>query len=471
MGFSMNKLQGDATAKLSAYTKNLKYDDIPPEVSERAKMINMHAIAAALASAPTEVSRRVIELGKQMNGGAGGEATLWIDGSKVSMANAAFVNGTLTDMLDWEDCAWTGHPSAGVIPCAWAAAEAQHKSGKELIEAIVAGYEVYTRVAMAVQPPKGWDYFKGWGLTTWQIFACTTPAAKLLDLSEDQINQAFGISAVCNPIPSVLHHATMSDGYHYEHGFRAKDGIMAAMVARSGLENFMEALDDPYAYEYHLTPDPHPEWYTKELGEKYYIMTTLCKHFPANMWVQTPLEITYNLVIRNGLKPEDIKEIVIDPPTQGRMTISENGYDSITQAQFSVPFALASVICDPNPGPQWYSPEKLKDRRVLDIAKKVRGGTGRPHQLEESFGLFKAGSHPMKTITITTNDGRVFSESMDCHPGHPSNMMTREEFSDRFRLQAGFAGFSANKIERAVEMLCNLEQVSDVAEYSDILHR
>lgn len=471
MGFSMNKLEGTATAQLSAYTRNLKFADLPAEVVERAKMINMHAIAAALAAGSTAMAGRVIELGKVCNGGTGGSSTLWIDGGKVSMANAAFVNGTLCDALDWEDCAWTGHPSAGVIPVAWAVAEDRHKSGKELIEAIVAGYEVYTRVAMAVQPPKGWDYFKGWGLTTWQIFACVTPAAKLMDLSEDQINQAFGFAAVCNPLPSVLHHSTMSDGYHYEHGFRAKDGVMAALVAESGVENFMEALDDPYAYHFHLTSDPHPEWYTKELGRKFYIMNTLCKHFPANMWVQTPLEITYNLVTKNHLKPEDIREIEIDPPTQGRMTVREDGYTSITQAQFSVPFALASVICDPNPGPQWYSEERLKDPRVLEVAKKVKGGNGRPHQLEESFGLFKAGSYPMKTITITTNDGRVFRESMDCHPGHPSNMMSREEFADRFRLQAGFTTDDKAKIERAVDLLCNLEQIEDVAEITDILHR
>ena len=471
MGFSINQLKGNATEQLSRYTKNLTYENLPAEVIERAKMINMHALAAALAANAAPMSGRAIALGKQCNGGAGGESTLWIDGSKVSMANAAFTNGTLCDMLDWEDCAWTGHPSAGVIPVAWAAAEANHKSGKELITAIVAGYEVYTRVAMAVQPPKGWDYFKGWGLTTWQIFACSTPAAKLLNLSEEQINQAFGLSAVCTPIPSVLHHATMSDAYHYEHGFRAKDGVMAAMVAKSSIENFMEALDDPYAFQYHLTSAPCPEWYTKELGETYYIMKTLCKHWPANMWVQTPLEITYNLVVKNNLKPGDIKEVVIDPPTQGRMAVRKEGYSSITQAQFSLPFALASVICDPHPGPQWYSEERLRDPKVLSIAKKVKGGPGRPHQLEESFALFKAGSHPLKAITITTNDGRVLSESMDCHPGHPSNMMSRQEFCDRFRLQASFAMYSKDKIEHAVDILCNIETVEDISKVSDILHK
>lgn len=470
MGFSMNKLEGNATEQLALYTKNLKYEDIPKEVVERAKMVNLHAIAAALAASYTPMSERAIELGKQFNGGPGGESTLWIDGTKVSMVNAAFTNAALTDMLDWEDCAWTGHPSAGAIPVSWAVGEAMHKSGKDLITAIVAAYDVYQRVAMVVQPPKGWDYFKGWGLTTWQIFACSTPAAKLMDLNVDQINQAFGISAVCTPIPSVLHHSTMSDAYHYEHGFRAKDGVMAAMVAKSGIENFMDAFDDPYCFHYHLTSDPKPEWYTKELGKTHYIMNTLCKHWPANMWVQTPIEITYNLVTENNLTPEDIKEVILDPPTQGRMTVREDGYTSITQAQFSVPFALASVICDPRPGPQWYSPERLKDPKVLSIAAKVKGGTGKDHKLEESFGLFKAGSHPRKTVTIITNDGRVLSASMDCHPGHPSNMMTREEFCDRFRIQASYV-LDSEKIEKAIKILCDLENVDDVSQVSDIFHR
>ena len=77
--------------------------------------------------------------------------------------------------LDWEDCSWTGHPAAGVIPCAWLAAEEKHKSGKELITAIVAGYEVYQRIAMAVQPSDERWKTKGWGLTSWQIFACILP--------------------------------------------------------------------------------------------------------------------------------------------------------------------------------------------------------------------------------------------------------------------------------------------------------
>ncbi|MFR3755240.1 MAG: hypothetical protein ACLTW9_28650 [Enterocloster sp.] len=63
---------------------------------------------------------------------------------------------------------------------AWAVAEALHLSGREFSQVVVAAYEVYQRIAMVVQPPTDWDIMKGWGLTSWQIFAAVVPAAKLM---------------------------------------------------------------------------------------------------------------------------------------------------------------------------------------------------------------------------------------------------------------------------------------------------
>lgn len=126
-------------------------------------------------------------------------------------ANASLVNGTLADALDWEDCSWTGHPSASIIPVAWAMAEEYKKSGKDFLTAIVAAYEVYQRISMVVQPPKDWDVFKGWGLTSWQVFGGTVAACKILGLDSDKVNQALGISAIVSVIPSVLAHNTMSE--------------------------------------------------------------------------------------------------------------------------------------------------------------------------------------------------------------------------------------------------------------------
>ena len=471
MGFRINakEITTKYTQTLADFTANLKYEDIPPEVLERAKHMAMQTIGVSLGANGLPMAEKAIDIGKSCGTGEP-EATLWIDGSKVSMTSAVFCNSTLADMLDWEDCSWTGHPSAGVIPVSWAVAEALHKSGKEFLTAVVAAYEVYQRIAMVVQPPADWDFMKGWGLTSWQVFAGVTPAAKLMDLTPDQINQAFGFGVLCCPIPSQLHHITMSDAYHYEHGFRAKDGILAALCAKAGVDNYMDCFDDTYSFDYHMTPTPRPEWYTKDLGKRWLTMEVLLKHWPANMWLQTPIELAHVISTKYHIKPEEIADIELDPPTVGRMYFSPEGFNSLTQAQFSAPFMLAAYLLEPTPGPGWFDRAKLKDPRILELAAKVHGGPSAPHYLNQCFKGFQNGEFPTKKLTITTKDGKVYSESMDCHPGHPRNMLTHEEFVERFKLQAA-PTLKGERMEQVVHALADLENCDDVASIGALLHK
>ena len=199
------------TQELSEYAVNLKYEDIPPEVIERAKMIMLQTIGVSLAAKDTEISRKIRKMAVEANGGEGGPSTASGTGEKLAAVNSALAMGTLADTLDWEDCSWTGHPAAGIIPCAWIAAEEKHKSGKELLAAIVAGYEVYQRIAMAVQPDDEIWKTKGWGLTSWQIFGAIIPAAKLYGFDARKVNQAIGVGCESSTIPTAYHEVTMSD--------------------------------------------------------------------------------------------------------------------------------------------------------------------------------------------------------------------------------------------------------------------
>ena len=463
MGYRVNASQitTNYTEILAEFTANLKYEDIPPEVLQRAKYIAMQTIGAALSANGLPIADKAISIGKACGAGEP-SATLWIDGSKVSMTSAAFCNSTLADALDWEDCSWTGHPSAGVIPVAWAVAEGLHKSGKDLLVSIVAAYEVYQRIAMVVQPPASWDILQGWGLTSWQVFAGVVPSAKLMDLNSEQINQALGFGVLCCPVQSNLHHATMSDAYHFEHGFRAKDGILSAMTAKAGVANYTDCLDDPCSFDSHMTPEPRREWYTKELGSRWLILEALLKHWPANMWVQTPLELLDMIMTKHSIPLENIEEIILDPATTGRMYYSPDGYTSLTQAQFSAPFMLATYLLDPVPGPAWFDENKLKDPNILKYAAKVKAGTSEPHLIAACFKRFQQGEFPFKTLTVTTKDGQSYSESMDCPLGHPKNMMSPEQFCDRFRVQAA-PTLGKDKLEKAVAALNDIENCEDIA--------
>ena len=472
------------TQELSEYAANLKYEDIPPEVVERAKMILLQTIGVGLGAKGTPIYEKALRMAKEANGGVGGATTMWGTGEKLSAINAALALGTATDALDWEDCSWTGHPAAGVIPCAWLAAEERHKSGKDLICAIVAGYEVYQRIAMAVQPSDERWKKKGWGLTSWQIFGCILPVAKLYGLDARKINQAIGMGCECSTLPTAYHATTMSDFYHYEHGYRARDGFCIAKAVEKGIRNNRDALDCPRCYtgvicgndgsngsgETTIQSDEADlSWLTKDLGSRYLIMRTLMKHWPANMWVQTPVEIIHDLVQKEKFGPEDVEEIIVDPPVRARMWAPDEGFTSVTHAQFSIPFVIASYLYDPHPGAHWYTPERMKDPKRIALAKRVKAGPSPEESPMSSFKQFREErGFPMKTVTVKLKDGRVFTEKMDCHPGHPDNMMSREEFVERFRIQAAPV-LQGERMEKAIETLCSIEKVEDIASLADLL--
>ena len=101
------------TQQLASYAHNLRFEDLPLEVIEQAKLLTLHVIGVSLAGRQTRQGSDAVRLALAM-GGESAEATIWGERSRVSASQAAFANGTLADVLDWEDCSWTGHPSAAM---------------------------------------------------------------------------------------------------------------------------------------------------------------------------------------------------------------------------------------------------------------------------------------------------------------------------------------------------------------------
>ena len=275
------------TQQLSEYIEQLKYEDLPAEVLERAKMLLLHTVGVALAAGETDIAAKAAKMACEANGGEGGPTTVWGSGTKLGAVNAALVLGTLADVLDQQAYSVTGRPAAGLIPCAWLAAEEKHCTGKELLTAIVAGYEVYQRIAMAVQPSEERRSEKGWGLISWQIFACILPIAKLYGMDARKINQSIGMCCECSPLPTDYHNVTDSDFRSYEYGYRARDGFLIAKSVDRGIHNQRDTLDEPRCYtgiicgnnssngpsdNLDKASEADVTWLTRDLGSRYLIL-------------------------------------------------------------------------------------------------------------------------------------------------------------------------------------------------------
>ena len=126
----MTEVNKSYSRRLADYLAGIKYEEIPAEVIEQAKKLTLHVLAASIGSLSVEQSQKAIRMA-QAKGGVP-QSTIWgSNGVKVPIDDACFANGTMADVLDWEDCAWTGHPSAGVIPAALAIGEAKKINGKD----------------------------------------------------------------------------------------------------------------------------------------------------------------------------------------------------------------------------------------------------------------------------------------------------------------------------------------------------
>lgn len=464
MGFSKNKITTDYTKQLCKFIKETEFEQLPPAVVERAKMHVMQTIGVCLCSTELQLYKNAATIAKELSGGSGeGVATLWGDGAKVSWEAAGFAAGAMGDLLDWEDCSVTGHPSAGVIPTAVITSQVFKKSGKELLTAAVLGYEVYQRIALAGRT----------NIVSYNIFGVLTVIMKLLGFTEEQMNRCFGIGTACSIIPVNVHETTMSDSLKYLYGYKLENAITMAKSALLGIEGMQNAFDDPTAYFKHVH-GANQEWLTKELGEKFMLMDILIKHWPANMFVQTYAELAYRVVTNNNINPDNIKEIVLRPSVQFRHYYSDVGYKSMTQAQFSIPYCVACVMYNREPGAIWYKPETMTDPKILTLMKKIVADgfvdmtfPGRKVSIHLIKNLIE-GHHPEKNIIVTMKDGSVFTESLFTHPGHPSYMLTRDEFKARFRLETKNI-MPLEKAEEIINIIQNLEKYEDASVLGELL--
>src|ERR1044071_888572 len=131
-----------------AFVAGLKYEDLPAEVTDRAKGVTLQALSSALVARDMPPSRQALALMREEEAGGGGAATVLCHGAKLTKAGAAFVNAeTIFAGGKWDTFRMLTHPGTAILPAALAAAEWTGASGKQFLTGVAAGYEVMERLA------------------------------------------------------------------------------------------------------------------------------------------------------------------------------------------------------------------------------------------------------------------------------------------------------------------------------------
>ncbi|MGH7065058.1 MAG: MmgE/PrpD family protein, partial [Stellaceae bacterium] len=214
--------------ELAAFVACLKYEDLPPAVVDRAKGVTLQAIASALVAHDMPARRQALAMMREEEAGGGGAATVLCSGERLTKAGAAFVNTeTIFAGGKWDTFRMLTHPGTAILPAALTAGEAAGASGKELLTAVAAGYEVMERLAAEFIPTvmaRGFHAGPVFG-----IFGAAIAAAKLGRLDADQIH---GAVAQCVNLAAGNLEGARSGGRSLREGGAVRNALLAVALAR-----------------------------------------------------------------------------------------------------------------------------------------------------------------------------------------------------------------------------------------------
>ena len=231
-----------AIAQLAHFTAQTRFEDLPPELVERSKRHILDTFGATLAGSAALASRQALEV-LALDGG--GRVPVWGTSSSLGLRDAAMANGVAAHALELDDSGGCDHSGAVVLPAAIAALSATDRavSGRELITAVVLGYDLGRRVLEACggySPHNG----HGWHSTaTCGTFGAAAAAARVLGLDADQTAAAFGHAAsFSSGLWAFIHDASQTKRLHA--GRAAEGGLTACLMARAGLSGPSRVFDD-----------------------------------------------------------------------------------------------------------------------------------------------------------------------------------------------------------------------------------
>jgi len=458
------------TQILADYVAQAKYDDLPAEVVAHVKDLISDTIACGLGGRKTLEGDLLINIVKEMGGKP--EATIIGEKTKLSCMHAAHVNCVICNMLDYDETlARMGHICNSVVPTALAIGERVNASGKDIINAVVLGCEVITRINDAVNPSEEafWKTFeRGAGMP----FGTPTVAGKLLGLSGEQIANAFGLTGIrgeaTRGAPGSWDRTREGmPRWMKVRGTRGRtdDGIWAAFLAQKGFPGNRWILDEGRGYEVSVGSDRYdPTKLTANLGKKYEMMRLAFKFYSACRWTSSSLDAVEAIVSENGIKAEDVEQVIV----RGQKSLADDFaiYEPahIIAGEFSIPHVVSMVLLREPTGPNWYTEDKLKSPRVQELRNRVK----LEHDPKSTKIYYEECKYDI-TVDITTKDGRSFSKHAEYAKGEPENPWTHEEHIDKLRNMARWLGMKEKQIEELVKTFDRLEEVGNISELTRLL--
>ncbi len=441
------------TKQLSDHLHGLTYQDLPDQAVDCAKMCVEDLLGAAFAGSVRpqgEIWRRYFD-GKAQ----GSEAAVWDSRmGRATCENAAALNAAYSHVIDMDDVHNSSitHMGAITIPAALAAGQKYHRSGRDVITAIVAGYEIGARIGEAINP----GAYHRWHTTgVVGSYSSAVAAGKLLDLDQDQMLSAIGSAGTQSAgLWQFIEDGAMSKTLHTANGTLC--GIRSAELAKLGFTAAKDILGGDRGFLGGMTPDNHPEAITRDLGGELKIQSNSFKPYACCRHTHSA-DYCVELLKKEGLDPARIAKITDHTYKVAVGTVDNNAPATPYAFKFSVQYCIAAAFVYGRLTDDVFSSEMTANPQVLDLMKKVT--VVMDPGLEAMYQADK-NKWPHRLV-VELDDGTVKTIQVEYPFGDFNNPFTWEDAHNKFySLTQGLLTEDAAKTLTA--RISKLEEMEDV---------
>ncbi|MED5362056.1 MAG: MmgE/PrpD family protein [Actinomycetota bacterium] len=375
-------------------------------------------------------SRSVIE--HALASGASGNSTVVGRLETTTPTMAALANGASAHAFELDDVheEAISHPGAVVIPVALALAEDLNRSGPDLLEAIVIGYEAMGRAGIAVGPAS--HMLAGFHPTSMSgVFGAAAAAGRLLNFDASEMNHALGIAAsLASGTMEFAASGGMAKRLHA--GRAAEGGLTAALLAARGFEGASDGLAGRYGFCRIFTKEPRLDLLTDRLGQRWMLDEITVKPYAACSDIHPMIQAAMRLRQEHQFRPEDIESIELDGPTKAAVQNDMDGTTSVMAAQYSAQFNVAAALISDPTNPDTYQPEHICLPELSAVQEKVI--SIRADDEFDATYAWKMGGR----VRINLVDGRTLSASVHGQKGSMHDPLDTHELTSKFaRLTQG----------------------------------
>lgn len=431
---------------VARFVSEIAVDRLPPPVVARAKAALVDTVGCALAGGGVPASRAVLAVVEAEAGPP--QATVLTTGRRAAVSRAVLANAALASALDFDDGHYgsMNHPGAAVVPAALAVGEARQRPGREIVAAVVAGYEIAIH-AGAILNARPRERLYGSGASA--AYGAAAAAARLLGLDPMVTAHALGIAHCHLPaspaLDSIRHGAMVKESL----AWGAATGASAALLAAAGFTGPPTVLEEPH----HAAAAPEDA--LAGLGRRFRITETYVKRFPACLWTHAAVDAALELRRTHRLTAERIAEVTVWTH-QRAVAIDDPAPRSVEAAQYSLPYTVAAALAGGDLGVAEMREERLRDARLLELAARVR--LALDPRLDAMYPARRAAR-----VEIRTTDGLKCEREVLTIRGAADDPLTPQELDEKFRRLAGPVLGEAGT-RRVLGVLRDIERYDDLSD-------